>query len=265
MDGSPDDERRRRLQRIAYGADASPEERAAAEAELHALADAATSVAWAPEPVVEERSDVSAPATSQPDEPRARTATVRWVVTAGVVALAVGIAIGTQISSLAAAPVELVAPGGVPAAGPVTPGATVSVDQGTGSVSADPDTGIVSSMIPVADAPVSAVLAREARASDSAPAGFVDGLNLDPESLRLLATRSDGVQAFAASIEQGSELCFIVLKPDLGAASTCTEHGMMPTEGIVLSFEANDEARIDASLRPDGGVILNVAGQPAAE
>ncbi|HEY1104858.1 MAG TPA: hypothetical protein VGE78_01800, partial [Agromyces sp.] len=98
MDGSPDDERRRRLQRIAYGAEASPEERAAAAAELHALADAATTDP--PQPVEEAHGDPTAPPTPQPDEARTTSSTGRWAIGAGVAALVVGLAVGTQLPGL---------------------------------------------------------------------------------------------------------------------------------------------------------------------
>lgn len=260
MDGTAHEERRRRLQRIVYGADASPDERAAAEAELQELADAAASAAASAPAAMAPPTEVTADdadSTNRPgdaDVPDHRSGTtnaIRWAIGAGVAALVAGIAVGIGISGLTADPAEPGSPGAI---GDVAqPGATADPAALTG-----PGT-------PVELTPVYEVFAREQRASDALAEDILTGSNLDRTSARLLMTRSDGARLYAATLGEGADMCIVVAMPELGAGTACTDGGILPPEGLTVSFGFDQTLLIVASLHPDGTAGLSAAEQPAAE
>lgn len=273
MDSSEHDERRRRLQRVAYGADASPEERAAAEAELQRLADAAASAVPGVEaaPAGTDASVDGAPVGDEPVEAteedtdstaRPARSTVRWAVGAGSVALVAGLVAGANLGPLvsALAPEEPVSPGIIHADGAIVPGGTVSVDPGTGSIAAGAAQGT-----PVELTPAYKVFEREPQASDMLGIEIVTGMELEPASPRLLVTRSDGAALFAATKDDGAELCIVVTLNDSGAGATCTDDGLLPPDGLLLNVGMEAMPPVTAFLRVDGTAGLSFAEQPAAE
>lgn len=264
MDGTEHEERRRRLQRIVYGADASPDERAAAEAELQELADAAASAGAAAGVPVDRAADgIRAAAVADHHEhadaaepPTGRTSppTARWAIVGGTAALVVGIAIGVGVSGLTAAPAE-----------PVVAGTSDAIGGGS-----QPDTSAEGSVItgpgtPVELTPVYEVFAREQRPSDTVADDVLAGSELDGASTRLLMTRSDGAELFAATQGGGEDMCIVVAMPELGAGSACTDGGILPPEGLTVSFGFDQTLVIAASLHADGTAGLNAAEEPAAE
>lgn len=248
MDGSEHDERRRRLQRIAYGADASPEERAAAEAELLELADVAAHAgeAAAASDGVHEYAAPDAPRDDADARPaRAPSSTWRSTIAVGVIALVIGLAVGTGTAGLAR--VDVPAPGA---------GGTA------GSDDSDRVPVIARSGTPVEHTPVYEVFDREQRPSDGIPADLLAGTALEPTSPRLLVTRSDGVAAYAALTLDG-DLCVVMVVDAVGGGSACTDQGVMPPEGLTATFGFDDRAAITVSLHADGTAGLSPAEQPA--
>ncbi|MFF2277640.1 hypothetical protein [Agromyces sp. NPDC058126] len=261
MEASDHDERLRRLQRLAYGADTSPEERAAAEAELQALSDAAASAATAAaaESAVEVVSDdTGSPATpgdvdAPAREGAASSTTMRWAIGAGVAALVIGITVGVGVSGLTAVPAGAGAPGSADAIGADTQ-AEASTEP---SVITGPGT-------PVELTPVYEVFEREQRPSDLVADDVLAGSDLDRTGTRLLVTRSDGATLYAATLGGGADLCLVVVVPEIGAGSACTDGGVLPPEGLAVSFGFGEGTPITASLHADGTAGFSAAEAPAA-
>jgi hypothetical protein len=87
----------------------------------------------------------------------------------------------------------------------------------------------------------------------------------EPVDTRLLATRPDGVEVFAA--RRGPDLCLLIpTSPDPGYAATCTDDGRFPTEGLLLSdsggatADGSSTAPIVAIWYPDGSLHLGLLG-----
>ncbi|MFE6964719.1 hypothetical protein ACFVAJ_06385 [Agromyces sp. NPDC057679] len=263
MEASDHDERLRRLQRLAYGADTPPEERAAAEAELQAMSDAAASAATAAAEsgvgVVSDDTGSPAPARDLDAPARDRGASstaMRWAVGAGVAALVVGIAVGVGVSGLTSAQ-----------AGPGSIGTTDAIDAGTEAGAGSDPSVITGPGTPIELTPIYEVFEREQRPADAVADDVLLGTDLDRASTRLLLTRSDGVDLFAATQGGGEELCIVVVAADLaGSGSACTDGGIVPPAGMTVSFGFVDQGPpITASLHADGTAGLNAAEEPAAE
>ncbi|GAA1780213.1 hypothetical protein [Agromyces lapidis] len=260
MEASDHDERLRRLQRLAYGADTPPEERAAAEAELQAMSDAAASAtasAVAPSTAAAAPDDSGSPASpggvvAPARERDTSSTTMRWAIGAGVAALVVGIAMGVGISGLTAAPAGAGAPDATGADTQAEASTEPSVITGTGT--------------PVELTPVYEVFEREQRPSDRVANDVLAGSNLDRTGTRLLVTRSDGAAVYAATLGGGADLCLVVVVPEIGAGSACTDQGVLPPEGLAVSFGFSDQGPpITASLHADGTAGLSAAEKPATE
>ncbi|MCD5345187.1 hypothetical protein PX701_08465 [Agromyces sp. H3Y2-19a] len=263
MDGSEHDERRRRLQRIAYGADASPEERAAAEAELLELADVAAQAGEAVAAAAGADADVS-PGGVDPDapsdaidaapSPRSTRSTARWAVVAGAAALVAGLVGGASLGPLTSAmiPEE-----------PVSPGIIDAGDPRSGSA---PDAERPM-MIGAAEAATAteaySIIRRDPQPSDELPADIVSGSELDAMSSRLLVTRSDGAAAYA--VTKGADLCLVMVMPNGGAGTTCTSDGMLPATGLQVTVGYEDYPPITAFLNPDGTAGFGAVVRPEAE
>lgn len=237
----PDDEleeRVARLQRVAYGADATDAERAAAEAELAAL--------------------------REPDDPGENAA--------GNVTARDGGA-GSAPSASDAASASLVSadapPGRPPRSGrravlaysAAALVAGVAVGWGVGSAvvpSEGSDVGV-----PVAETVAWEVFDRPATDGDLVqhPGPLVD-IGTDDSTRRLLLTRSDGVRLIAARTSDGEDACLILALPVGRPATACTEDGLFPRDGLRAEISIQGVGVYLAGWSPDGQAEINTATAP---
>lgn len=246
MDGT-DDEHVRRLQRIAFGAEASAEQRSAALAELdrRRTGDAANHGA-APAAITGDAT-VPTEADAVDDHPgastlsRSRGSALRVGVMTGAVALAIGVVAGFAVGWQAhtSAPVDSVSSTG--ASDPPGPGSRLHSD--------------VFAAMPLAlETEAAYVFHRTETPADTPdPEHAIDLLSSLAEVVdtRLLATRPDGVAVYA--VRDDTDVCLFATFPEGGGASVCTERGRFPTEGLwmAVSMDGGD-VDIDVSWSPDG-------------
>lgn len=239
-----DDEHIAELQRQAYGAHTPESVRTRAVAELAALAASGRESAAAPVPTPDAAATEGAVPDAPPDQrvsgradrDAIRVRARRWAVIAGVAGLLVGVALGTAIGRVTPAGSEItpadIAPTG-PAFGSGEPGTPIG------------DTGLphlFDRLPPVADAgPVQ-------RAAEG----------IDPASVRLVATRSDGPAAYVARTSDGDDVCLVVLLPDGPSESRCTVSGLMPAGGLRIHFAAVTHGFVLAILNSPGTVTLGL-------
>lgn len=235
------DERIARLQRAAYGAGVSDPERQAAAAELaalrslrepatgrHAGADGRARGGAGPD-AGRERSATVTPSlhddgdTSTSDLRPARAA--RSLVTASAVALLVGLAAGWTLGAAVPRGGEA---GAVPAA--------------------------ETAAWRVFDAPVP----NGDRVRYPAPPVEVD---LDRDSRRLLAARSDGVRVVAVRSEDGRDACLVLVVPSGPSAAACTADGRFPADGLVVRTEQPGTGIFSATWEASGRVSLGPVEQ----
>ena len=258
-----------RLQRLAYGADSTPEERRRAAEELQALAaDAAANDAT-------ENSDpaaggaaptraqaaAAAEATAPDDAPEpdeepgiGRRLVIRIGVAAGAAALVLGVMAGWQLGQLSDADA---ADAGSPKAPTASPGPLLQAD-------------VLAAMPVAAETLAARVFIRPAIGEDTPGLpGLLDTGGTTPGGgpleFRLLATRVDGVEFFAA--RDGADLClFVVFSAEQTATGTCTQGGRFPEEGLQLGASAgNGRDSIDATWHPDGSLQIGMlSGAPGA-
>lgn len=271
------------LQRIAYGAGASDAERRRALDALEVVRSGAVGSAD-PEPpassalggtapddgaTTAEATGPTPPAEGHVDDPVAdepdplgigalgrasspsvmRTVGVPTAVLVGAIALAIGFSAGWATASIAAA--ELVAEG---ADGQ-------GQDDVTFPLGLEPPSTLVG---PIDETPVADVFEREPTAADLAvdPSFFAAG-DLIPESLRLLATRSDGVAVWAARSSSG-ELCLLLRVDEVSGGSTCTVDRMFPSEGLTMQTFIQSRGFYAVSLEPTGDLRISVEGVRAS-
>ena len=253
MDGT-DDERVRRLQRIAYGAHTSAEERGAALDELARLERTdAESAEFAPtvaprdaSAVVEPDAIVDDPAS--PPRRRSRGFFIRAGVIGGAVALVIGVVAGFAIG-WQARPGDPIDAGSAGSSGPVELGPRLHAD-------------VFASMPIALETDAARVFERTQTAADipdsESPLVEVTSL-VGPVDTRLLATSPDGVALFAA--RDDTDLCLIAAFGDGGAASVCTQRGRFPTEGLSMSVSmGGPDVVVDAAWTPDGVLHLTPTG-----
>jgi hypothetical protein len=228
------DERIARLQRLAYGAGVPDRERESAAAELAALHASR-------EPPTPRRAgaDGHAPAGTGPDQrPRAAAlqdeadvgasdpgapATRRRLVTASAIALLAGLAAGLML------------------------GTVVTRTDRTDAIPASETVAWR-----VFDAPVP----NGDRVRYPAPPVEVD---LDRDSRRLLAARSDGVRVVAVRSEDGRDACLVLVVPSGPSAASCTVDGRFPADGLVVRTEQPDTGAFSATWDATGRVSLGPA------
>lgn len=231
------DQRIARLQRLAYGADASDADRAEAAAELAALRtgggdDDADGPPLTPapsaasddgRPVEADRADRSgADRTGRP---------TRWglrrVLASSSAALIVGVAIGW----------------GVGGAIPPSEGADVGV--------------------PVTETAAWDVFDRPATDGDFVrhPPPLID-IDADDSTRRLLLTRSDGVRLVAVRTADGENACLILALPVGRPATACTTEGRFPREGLRAEISVQGVGVYLAGWTPDGRAEVNAASAP---
>jgi hypothetical protein len=230
------DERIARLQRLAYGAGVPDPEREAAAAELAALRTSRESASGR-----RGGADGHGRGGAEPDAGRERPATVtpslhddsdigtsdprpawarRSLVTASAVALLVGLAAGWALGVA------------VPRAGEA--GAVPAAETAAWRVFDAP--------VPNGD-----------RVRYPAPPVDVD---LDRDSRRLLAARSDGVRVVAVRSEDGRDACLVLVVPSGPSAAACTADGRFPADGLVVRTEQPGTGIFSATWDASGRVSL---------
>ncbi|WP_448006380.1 hypothetical protein [Agromyces bauzanensis] len=226
-----DEDRIRRLQRTAYGAEATDAERARAVAELAEFAGLAE---------LGQRSVGHDVARSEGHDPApGRRATgasergrlVRWTVVAGGVGLLLGAALGW-------------------AAGQRIPADSASTTPAAPSESVDPGT-------PLEDTALLRLFDRLPPADESTRVASVDDA-IDPASVRLLATRVDGPAAYLARTADGENVCLVLLLPDAPSRSECTVDGRLPADGLSILYGAQGYGLSAAQLDPTGTVSIGL-------
>ena len=79
---------------------------------------------------------------------------------------------------------------------------------------------------------------------------------IDPESVRLLATRVDGPAAYLARTVDGEDVCLVLVLPDAPTRSECTVDGHLPAGGLSILYGAQAYGLSAALLDPTGTVSL---------
>lgn len=82
--------------------------------------------------------------------------------------------------------------------------------------------------------------------------------DIDPRSVRLLATRADGPAAYLARTLDGTDVCLVLLLPAGPSPSTCTATGLLPAEGLRIRYDADGYGFAVANLNGSGTVTLGL-------
>ncbi|NYG21949.1 hypothetical protein BJY17_002696 [Agromyces hippuratus] len=247
-----------RLQRIAFGADASESERHAAVTELDELQRAAADAAAARAALSAPASHVDArtrhdlphagesdaplfepPAPSTPTDARG----IRWAIVGGAVALALGLGIGWQLGGRSVPPSEITS-----TAGPI---ASVAVPTAPATV-------------PLSETSMAGSLDRAQVESDLLDPELVRMHLLDGQSTRRLLSLPDGLVVYSA-VRDG-DLCLIAswtAGADDGAPA-CTTAQIVNGAGLRTTV-MNGATATTVHWRRDGTVELTPAGESAAE
>jgi len=264
-----DDEHIAELQRLAYGADTPDTVRARASAELAELAASSgasrprattpardATVEGAPHRGTESRAtpggttgerppDPAGPDPAGPDpvaDPVAdagvRPRGAHWTAIAGIAGLLVGAVLGVATSRMAPAESELttvdIAPTG-PRYGSGEPGTPL---EATGLLF------LFDRLPPVEDT------------GEVERAAMQD---IDPASVRLLASRTDGPAAYLARTSDGTDVCLVLLLPPTDPPQgRCTTSGVMPVEGLRIYHAAPTRGFVVAILNPAGTITLGL-------
>lgn len=242
-----------RLERIAFGAGSTEEERRRAADELRTLREAEFEAASAEVggADADPRPDESVGAAASGDEPADATAdaagrrmAVRVGVIVGAAALVLGVVAGTQLDRLTGS-----AETGVPVTAPtVNPEPLLQAD--------------VLAAKPVAlETSAAEVFARPATPADvpelDGQGGPID-FGAGPVETRLLFVGLDGVEIFAA--RDGDDLCLLVPTPDPGFNGACTDDGRFPPEGLRVAVSGVDATSTAVIWYPDGSVRVGLLG-----
>lgn len=216
------DERIARLQRAAYGAGVPDRERESAAVELAALRSSREASTAASSDAPPSQGDPRGDADVGTSETRPASAR-RRLVAASAVALLVGLAAGWMV------------------------GAAVPRADEAGAVPASETVAWR-----VFDAPVP----NGDRVRYPAPSVEVD---LDRDSRRLLAARSDGVRVVAVRSEDGRDACLVLVVPSGPSAAACTADGRFPADGLVVRTEQPGTGIFSATWDATGRVSLGPA------
>ncbi len=236
----------RRLQRIAYGADATSDEREQAVNELARLAvlgtrrvEAVSGGPAVPSDQVFASDDVMDAASDSLIEREASHHTsehpgpLRWALVAGALGLVVGGMLGWGVGQRM--PADFASPS---AAAPSRSG-----ESGT----------------PLEETGLLRVFDRLPPAAESDRVARVDEM-IDPESVRLLATRVDGPAAHLARTSDGENVCLVLLMPVGPARIECTVDGRLPADGLQILYGAEGYGLAAAELDQSGTVSLGLVG-----
>lgn len=239
----------RRLQRLAFGAEASTDERRAALDELDRLGqrDATTTgeaqAASLPDSIDRVEPDVIVDDPGTAAARRSSGFALRVGVVTGVIAVAIGVVAGFAAGWQAHPnqPVGATAPSGSSDSANAVP-----------SLHAD-----VFAAMPIAlETDAARVFDRPPTPADTpdleTPLAEITSL-LGPIETRLLATSADATHVFAA--RDDADVCLLADFPDGGAASVCTQQGRFPTEGLSMSAGGPDVI-VDVAWSPDGMLHL---------
>ena len=256
MDSS--DGRIRALQRIAYGAGASPAERARALTELVQLQERAAAAAQpgpgdvsggrsrgSTAPDAPPASFTAAPAMPEPAEhrPGRSAGMLRGALVVGSIGVVVGGVIGWGIGQ--GAPVE-------------TSSSRTSTSTGASGASAAEGTVRGADGMPLESTDLLPLMGRLPTADEAARVARLDP-PMDPESVGLLASRADGPTAFLARTADGGDLCLVVLMPSGPSRSACTMVGRFPIGGLRVEYYADGYGLVAAHLDDSGAVELNLS------
>lgn len=236
-----DDERIARLQRLAYGAGTPDDVRVRAReelAELAAMAEAAAKAEaaeaerlHAPERRAPRRPGHGATG-SEPDTVRGGTRQRKRMALVGAAGLVAGAALGVAIG--------LAIPSG-PVVDDPAPNAPAF---GSG----EPDTPLAETVLP-------SLFEKLLPVTDPGEvARAVPGI--DPLTVRLVATRTDGPAAYLARTAESGDVCLAVLFPDGSTASRCTSSGRLPAGGLRVDSASPAHPSVAAILTAAGIVTL---------
>ncbi|MGX5695517.1 hypothetical protein ACWKWP_04895 [Agromyces soli] len=267
---SPDDRTARlvELQRLAYGAGGTDEERAAAAAELAALrAEGGAAQADAPgtasaADVVDAAQDASS--TRPVDEEAVVQASAaaerrahRHLFTVGAIAAASGLLIGGLGGWQLAVQAQEAAAEAAPRPGTV---AALTPDDELAALQWQP----------VEQTPASRALEREPSADD-APGLWGTGEDswargfIDIDTVRRLAV-IEQLLVYGARSTEHDELCLVLVFKELGDVR-CTEHGVFPTQGLELATRFGDATgavspEVEVRWMPDGSTRVMTPWYP---
>lgn len=240
----------RALQRIAYGADATDAERARAVAELDELAahgddrdevgraggggdrgDAGVGEGESPgagEGADESEGDAAGSPSN--DDASGRGRLVRWTAAAAGIGLLLGAALGWAA------------------------GQRVAMESAARSVDTSPTEA---PGMPLEETDLLPLFDRLPLAEESARVASVDE-EIDPASVRLLATRVDGPAAFLTRTVDGENVCLVLLLPAGPSRIECTVDGLLPADGLSILYGAQGYGLAAARLATTGTVSLGL-------
>ena len=252
----------RALQRIAYGADATDAERERAVAEL---GDLHARVASGTPPAFSDISDgariryhatdaagppsLAAPAMPAPaaHRPRCATGMPRWALIAASIGVVVGGAIGWGIGQRV--PLETTS---------TSPLTGTSESTGASGSSGAEGAAPVTDGMPLESTDLLPLMGRLPTADEADRVARLDP-PMDPESVGLLASRTDGPTAFLARTADGGDLCLVVLMPSGPSRTACTVVGRFPVAGLRIEYYADGYGLVAAHLDDSGAIQLNLS------
>lgn len=247
-----------RLQRIAFGADASESERNAAAAELETLqraeADAAAARAELaavagrtagqthddhPDDGPDSSTAFAPPAPPAPTDARG----IRWAIAAGIVTLALGLGIGWQLGGRSVTPYADGASTAAPDVLAAVPTASATTVQ-------------------LAETSLPGVLSRSPVESDALDPAWQRTYGIDLSSARRLLSLPDGLVVFGAL--RDGDVCLIASYSPADGAPACSTYGIVNSEGLRTTVMSGTTAT-SVQWRPDGTVELIPMSDPLAE
>ncbi|MFB6611448.1 hypothetical protein ACFCVO_14070 [Agromyces sp. NPDC056379] len=246
-----------RLQRIAFGADASESERNTAAAELETLqrAEADAAAARAELAAVAGRTAGQTHDDHPDDGPDSSTAFaapapaptdargIRWAIAAGTVALALGLGVGWQLGGRSVTPYA----DGVSTAAPDVLAAVPTASATT---------------VQLAETSLPGVLSRPPVESDVLDPAWQRTYGIDLSSARRLLSLPDGLVVFGAL--RDGDVCLIASYSAADGAPACSTYGIVNSEGLRTAVMSETTATT-VRWRPDGTVELTPAGYRLAE
>ncbi|WP_164863534.1 hypothetical protein [Agromyces sp. LHK192] len=240
MDAS--EARLRALQRRAYGADPTDEERARAVDEIAELEARGSIRAERPGTTTADQAAGPVGPSDAPngraDIPRGMTdpalvrlAIVRWASAAGGVGLLLGAILGWGAAQRTA------------------PGSDIP-STAAPSIEGSPDAGV-----PLGDTELFTLIEQLPPAAESARVASVDE-TIDLASVRLLASRLEGPAAYVARTIDGEDVCLVLLLPTDSARSECTEDGRLPADGLRVLYGTQEN--LPAVGRLDSAGVVSI-------
>ncbi|MDQ2662048.1 MAG: hypothetical protein M3Y52_09260 [Actinomycetota bacterium] len=249
------------LQRIAYGADATDAERERAVAELEALR-AGPAGGARPDSGGVSGSDLTgfdppdAAGTTSPAAPAMGESVAQWprraavILQSALVAASIGAVVGGAIGWGIGQRVL--------GESTSTSSSTSTAASGDSRSSGAGGTAPVVDGMPIESTDLLPLMGRLPTADEAARVARLDP-PMDPESVGLLASRTDGPTAFLARTVDGGDLCLVVLMPSGPSRSACTVVGRFPVGGLRIEYYADGYGLVAAHLDDSGAVELNLS------